>query len=363
MVGNARWNLAPQPQAQGLNLGGADPNAQYQMPRLPWAQNDAITTAALGLIGGRNFNEGMQNVAQMVPAALASNTAKRRDMYTIGQENAQKARMNEALKMWPDLTPAQRAMFTDNPELFGQYALKTMMPPDPTDDMREYAAAKTQGFTGSLQDWILEQKKANATQVNMPNETAEQALSKSLGGEVAKNLVERRTAAQDARTSLESSQQARELLNKGIVSGAGANWIIGFNKVLQQAGFNVSEDATANTEAFAATRAQEVGRIIKLFGAGTGLSDADREFATKAAAGQITLNEASIRRILDINDKAARNVIENFNRDAASIDTQKLVPFPLAVEMPTAPDFDAQWEALPSGATIVAPDGTTRRKP
>ena len=289
-----------------------------------------------------------------------------RDAYTIGQENARKAQMNEALKNWPGLTPEQKAMFTNQPELFGQYALKTMMPPDPTDDMREYAAAKAQGFTGSLQDWILEQKRANATQVNMPTETAEAALAKSLGGEVAKNLVERRTAAQEARTSLESSTEARKLLDSGVISGFGADWIVGFNKALQQAGFHASDDATANTEAFVATRAQEVGRIIKLFGAGTGLSDADREFATKAAAGQITLNEASIRRILDINEKAARNVIENFNRDAKAIDAQKLVPFPLAIELPTGPtasDFDAEYDALPSGTTFTAPDGTVRRKP
>lgn len=39
----------------------------------------------------------------------------------------------------------------------------------PTDDMREYEAAKAQGFTGTLQDWILSQKKAGAasTTVNM----------------------------------------------------------------------------------------------------------------------------------------------------------------------------------------------------
>ena len=39
----------------------------------------------------------------------------------------------------------------------------------PTDDMREYEAAKAQGFAGTLQDWILSQKKAGAasTTVNM----------------------------------------------------------------------------------------------------------------------------------------------------------------------------------------------------
>jgi hypothetical protein len=356
----AGWNPFARQQTQpGLNLGGADPNAQYQMPQVPYGQNPMITTAALGLLGGRTLNEGLQNVAQIAPAGLAAKTAMQRDMYTIGQENAKKAQMNEALKNWPGLSPEQKAMFTNQPELFGQYALKTMSPPDPTDDMREYAAAKAQGFAGSLQDWILEQKKASATQVNMPTETAEQSLAKSLGPEVSKDLIARRATAQEAVSSLQSATEARKLLDSGVITGAGADWVVGLNKVLQQAGFHASDDAIANTEAFVATRAQEVGRIIKLFGAGTGLSDADREFATKAAAGQITLNEASIRRILDINEKASRNVIENFNRDARAIDKQKFVPFPLAIELPEMPTASGGGGSEPPIGTV---DGGFRYK-
>jgi hypothetical protein len=114
-----------------FNLGGQPPatNAQqYQMPQLPWASNDAVTMAALGLIGGNTLNQGLQNVAQMAPAGLASNTAKRRDMYTLQQQAAQKAQMNEALKNWPGLTPEQKAMFTNQPDLFAQYAVSTMTP-------------------------------------------------------------------------------------------------------------------------------------------------------------------------------------------------------------------------------------------
>jgi len=265
-------------------------------------------------------------------------------MYTLQQQNAQRAQMNEALKNWPGLTPEQRALFTNQPELFGQYAVSTMTPKENwvslTDPAQRLAAGIPASDTRPAQmDRLTGEIKfpgGASTQISFPGETAEQALSKSLGTEVAKDMVTRRATAQEAVSSLQSSTEARKLLDSGVITGAGANWIVGFNKVLQQAGFHASDDATANTEAFVATRAQEVGRIIKLFGAGTGLSDADREFATKAAAGQITLNEASIRRILDINEKASRNVIENFNRDARSIDEKKLVPFPLAIELPDA---------------------------
>ena len=74
--------------------------------------------------------------------------------------------------------------------------------------------------------------------------------------------------------------------------------------------------------------AQNVGKLIKQFGAGTGLSDADREYATKMAGGLITVDEKAIRKILDINDKAAQNVIRLHNKRAMGVKTN----IPLAVE-------------------------------
>ena len=45
------------------------------------------------------------------------------------------------------------------------------------------------------------------------------------------------------------------------------------------------------------------------------------------------MSEPSIRRILDINERASANVIKTFNKDAAKIDPA-LSPFPLTVEAP-----------------------------
>jgi len=165
--------------------------------------------------------------------------------------------------------------------------------------------------------------------------TAETAFAKQFGKTNAENFFKRQDAARDAVASIESTAAARELLNDkaGIISGFGGDFIVGFGKALQTIGFNVNEDAIANSEAFVATRAKEVGRIIKLFGAGTGLSDADREFATKAAAGSISANESSIRRIMSINNKAARNVIKRFNVEARRV-PKNLSTIPLIIEMP-----------------------------
>jgi hypothetical protein len=100
--------------------------------------------------------------------------------------------------------------------------------------------------------------------------------------------------------------------------------------------------------------AQNVGKIIKQFGAGTGLSDADRQYAEKMAGGKITLDVKALNKILDINERAARNVITRHNKDVAGIKTN----IPLTVEMPakrTAPPITAVNPS--TGARIQSTDG------
>lgn len=77
-------------------------------------------------------------------------------------------------------------------------------------------------------------------------------------------------------------------------------------------------EAVANTDVFLATVGQQVAQNIRAFGAGTGLSDADREFARQMAGGNINASPEAILRILDINRKAAVRRVEKYNnaRDA-----------------------------------------------
>jgi len=79
-------------------------------------------------------------------------------------------------------------------------------------------------------------------------------------------------------------------------------------------GIDASDPALQNTEAYIALAAPRVAEIIKNFGAGTGLSDADREFANKAAAGDIEMTATSLQRILKILKKAGENKVDLYNR-------------------------------------------------
>lgn len=159
----------------------------------------------------------------------------------------------------------------------------------------------------------------------------ESEFEKTLGGEQAKSLIKGREAAEDAKSILETNEVGRQILSSGTITGAGADFFVGLNQALKTAGIDAGYgDAAANSQAYAAAMGQNTAKLIKQFGAGTGLSDADREYATKIAAGSINMDEKAIREILRINDKAARSVINNYNKKAEGIKTN----IPLKVDLP-----------------------------
>ena len=186
---------------------------------------------------------------------------------------------------------------------------------------------------------------ANVT-VRLPEQ--EKAFEKELGEAQAKKLIADRDVANDAASIIDTVRQGRELLKGPIITGFGAEFLTSLGSGLNQIGITFAQDAVANTQAFAANMAQNVGKIIKQFGAGSGLSNDDRIYAEKMAAGKITLDKPAIEKILDINERAARNVITRHNRNVQGIKTN----IPLTVEIPESPFVS------PSGVSGVLPSTT-----
>jgi len=182
-----------------------------------------------------------------------------------------------------------------------------------------------------VQDFQMNKSRAGATRLNVDMKQ-EGAFAGELGKGQAKSLMDSKSAATDAKEIINTVNEGRRLLNSGMVTGFGAETLVGIGQALSQAGITFAEDATANSQAYAANMAQNVGKIIKLFGAGTGLSNADREYAEKMAGGKINLDKKAIEKILDINERMARNVITQHNKNASGIKTN----IPLTVEAPPA---------------------------
>lgn len=209
----------------------------------------------------------------------------------------------------------------------------------------EVRLLKATGTPVTLQNVMkLKASGAASTTVNLPPQ--EKAFETGLGTGQSTQAINSQIAAQNAATILETNQTGRSILNSGAITGTGANFLVGFNNALKQAGIDAGyADAAANSQAYAAAMGANVGQLIKQFGAGTGLSDADREFAMQMAGGKITLTEQALRKILDINDKAANKVIDTHNRKYSGVKTN----IPLTVEKPVgaAPPAASQ---IPGGA-------------
>ena len=182
---------------------------------------------------------------------------------------------------------------------------------------------------------------APGTTVNLPAQ--EKAFETELGKEQAGSIIKNRTAAQDAASIIDTVKTGRDIMKSGMITGAGADFLVNLNQGLKTVGIDAGyADAAANSQAFTANMAGNVGKLIKQFGAGTGLSDADREFAKDMAGGRISLDAKAINRILDINERAARNVITRHNKDVKGIKTN----IPLEVEMPPAINAPAAGSAV-----------------
>jgi hypothetical protein len=97
-------------------------------------------------------------------------------------------------------------------------------------------------------------------------------------------------------------------LEEGIFTGIGANLQLDFARLKKF--FNMAdaseEQLIERTETFVKNMANATLAIMGSgdLGAGTGLSDKDREFAEAVVGGDISLDEASLKRIMNINERA-----------------------------------------------------------
>ncbi len=107
-------------------------------------------------------------------------------------------------------------------------------------------------------------------------------------------------------TSLGTVDKMLKLLDSGeVITGAVAKPELYIKAVAKDFGVGEFPDV-ATTQEYIANAGRQVGQVITLFGAGTGLSDKDREFAEKIAGGDISVPRKALKRIVT----AARDTIE-----------------------------------------------------
>jgi hypothetical protein len=118
-------------------------------------------------------------------------------------------------------------------------------------------------------------------------------------------------AAKAAMTGLSALRQAKEAL-PGAITGAGANQRLQLQKIASLLGVGDTQ-AIVDTETFRSAIAPQVAAMLKATVGSTQISNADREFAEKAAGGAITLDAKSIERLTNIMYAANSEVVRGFN--------------------------------------------------
>lgn len=194
----------------------------------------------------------------------------------------------------------------------------TTDPKDKPANIQEYEYAVRQGYNKTFNDWQLEQKTAGRSQTNV-SVLGDQGFGKEFGKLNAERLDKQRGSAEGAIGTLSANAEARRALddNAGSFTGAGADLKLGAARWAMSAGLIEPTSDTAkavqNTETLVAQRGDAVLQSIKTLGANP--SNADLVFLNKVKGANIELNEGTLRRLLDIEEKLARQSIDKFNTD------------------------------------------------
>ena len=181
---------------------------------------------------------------------------------------------------------------------------------------------------------------------------SETAFAGSMGEEYGKIVIKSFDDAEQAVSSLFTIETGLDLLDEGINTGSFAKTENAARAILNKVGLT-KDSSVGATQAYTATLGNLVGQIIKQFGAGTGLSDADREYALGIAGGNINLDEYALRKILDIQKRVQIAIINKHNTKASALpaDFAEVSGMGDTSFMVTIPELKERAAVHPTGST------------
>lgn len=150
-------------------------------------------------------------------------------------------------------------------------------------------------------------------------ENITQGMGEELSKVGAKNFVELSENAGKAADALSSINRSLPILDN-MYTGAAAEIKLNIARYAEVLGIPLADPSSiADTEAYIADSGRRVAQYIVNLGAGTGLSDADRKYAERVVAGDITLDRETLRRLLKDMRKGAQNKIDAYKTTRARI--------------------------------------------
>lgn len=196
------------------------------------------------------------------------------------------------------------------PLSFNEWSNQVKPADESTADQKNYKFYEAQEIAAgrkpkSFEDWQLKNNQA------LGGVTGDDATK---DGQVYSSMEESAAAARAAEAGLRSLKEAEKALtgDAGAITGFAADKRLALAKLGALFGV-VDPKIIENTETFRSAIAPQVAAMLKATVGSVQVSNADRDFAEKAAGGQINLDETSIKRLLSIMETASNEVIRMHN--------------------------------------------------
>lgn len=221
---------------------------------------------------------------------------------------------------------------------------------DQPTSIREYQFAVGQGFKGTFQDFITEQKKAGApsTTITLPGD---KKMAEVLGAKGAERLDASLTQAQEAQSTIQNINELRPILAEGVFAGplsAAPRAVAQIASSLGITGKDTKELLDRTAVAMQGLAKFELSAAAAMRGQGA-ITENERVLIQRAAGGRLDQFTApEVQSLLTAMEKTANYRIASHNRQldvlrkSGSPEVRDLVPFyelgPMNVApVPTAP--------------------------
>ena len=305
--------LAQIQQATGDLAGAAQTAAKIKQMQQEEASINQTLTTRQSLISRLSQDKKYENVIPLIASGVFDNNFS---------------------ELLPMLTPEEKGVELSKPfagEHNGNPIMLSVKSEEGKDDVVVNALTQEPAPAGTTID-----KNGTSVEVNLGQE-GRSAFIEQLGEKRANSLIEQFDDAKAASLKSDVIDTQWDTISQGagILTGTGAEIKLGAGKLLKAVGLisGEGEQLISNTETFIANAGNLVAEVIKAFGAGTGLSDADREFAKGIVGGTITLDGESLKRLIKLQARATRKKIQEHNKQIAKLG-EGVDQFGMTVDVP-----------------------------
>jgi hypothetical protein len=307
-------------------------------------------SAALKIISDfRSPTEQQKNFGNQFPRWVENQTNPVMPNMTVGGREGVPLRQEDALNLGKSMIEGVQPPISTNQQnmqLIQPTPVSTLNAPQQT--MRQIPLAPTQdALNAQIMPAIGSLTPQEQANIDVRKAVDSKAGESSISKFFDKDMME----AEQARSGIVAIQDARQALKSGMFTGATADWQLNLVRYGKAAGLvpEYMDEKIANTEVFSSSMGRQVLSLVKNLGAGSGISDADREYAAEVAGGRITLNDQSIDRLLNIGEKAYEYKINQFNNKYEDMKKKGInIPYNLSISKP-----DPMPQSPPATSPVV----------